>query len=52
MFGIPAGKLLGFLISARGIECNLEKIAAIDRMQQPKNLKEVQKFTGCLALLS
>src|SRR4051812_22507220 len=28
------------------------EIAAIDRMKQPKNLKEVQKFTGCLASLS
>ena len=52
MFGVPAGKLLGFLVSARGIECNPEKIAAIDRMQQPKNLKDVQKLTGCLASLS
>ena len=52
VFGVPAGKLLGFLVSARGIECNLEKIAAINRMQQPKNLKDVQKFTRCLASLS
>ena len=34
------------------MECNLEKIAAIERMQQPKNVKDVQKFTGCLASLS
>ena len=33
VFGVPAGKLLGFLVSARGIECNPEKIASIDRMQ-------------------
>src|SRR3954462_9168769 len=52
VFGVPAGKLLGFLVSERGIEYNLEKIAAIERMEQPKNLKQVQKFTGCLALLS
>ena len=52
VFGVPAGKLLGFLVSARGIECNPEKNVAIDRMQQPKNLKDVQKFTGCLASLS
>ena len=30
VFGVPAGKLLGFLVSERGIECNSEKIAAID----------------------
>ena len=43
---------MGFLVSERGIECNPEKIAAIERMDQPKNLKQVQKFTGFLALLS
>jgi len=52
VFGVPAGKLLGFLVSERGIECNPEKIAAIDRMSKPRNLKDVQKFTGCLASLS
>ena len=52
VFGVPAGKLLGFLVSERGIECNPEKIAAIDWMDRPKNLKQVQKFTGCLASLS
>src|SRR4051812_13521254 len=52
VFGVPAGKLFGFLVSERGIECNPEKIAAIERMEQPKNLKQVQKFTVCLASLS
>src|SRR3954464_13696816 len=51
VFGVPAGKLLGFLVSERGIECNPEKIAAIDRMNNPRNLKDVQKCTGCLASL-
>ena len=52
VFGVPAGKLLEFLVSERGIKCNPEKIAATERMDQPKNLKQVQKFTGCLASLS
>src|SRR4051812_12664308 len=52
VFGVLAGKLLGFLVSERGIECNPEKIAAIERMEQPKNLKQVQNFTSCLASLS
>jgi hypothetical protein len=51
-FGVPAGKLLGFLVSSRGIEVNPGKIHAIERMKPPTNLKEVQKFTGCLASLS
>ena len=41
VFGVPAGKLLGFLVSERGIECNPEKIAAIEWMGQPRNLKDV-----------
>jgi hypothetical protein len=51
-FGVPAGKLLGFLVSSRGIEVNPGKIRAIERMKPPTDLKEVQKFTGCLASLS
>ena len=51
-FGVPAGKLLGFLVSSRGIEVNPAKIRAIERMKLPNCLKDVQKFTGCLASLS
>jgi hypothetical protein len=51
-FGVPVGKLLGFLVSSRGIEVNPDKIRAIERMKPPTNLKEVQKFTGYLASLS
>jgi hypothetical protein len=49
---VPAGKLLGFLVSSRGIEVNPGKIRAIERMKPPTDLKEVQKFTRCLASLS
>ena len=51
-FGVPAGKLLGFLVSSRGIEANPTKIRAIASMKLPRCLKDVQKFTGCLASLS
>jgi hypothetical protein len=51
-FGVPAGKLLGFLVFGQGIEVNPGKIRAIERMKPPIDLKEVQKFTGCLASLS
>jgi hypothetical protein len=51
-FGVPAGKLLRFLVSSRGIEVNPCKIRAIERMKPLIDLKEVQKFTGCLASLS
>jgi hypothetical protein len=29
IFGVPAGQLLGFIVSHRGIEVNLEKNKAI-----------------------
>ena len=34
-FGVPAGELLGYLISERGIEANPEKIEAILTMERP-----------------
>jgi hypothetical protein len=52
VFGVTAGKLLGFLVSCRGIEANPEKIKTIEAMWPPARIKEVQKLTGCLAVLS
>ena len=51
-FGVPSGQLLGYLVSQRGIEANPEKISALEKMELPQCLKDVQKFTGCLASLS
>jgi ribonuclease HI len=52
IFGVPAGKLLGFIVSHRGIEANPEKIEAIMRMEAPRSQKKVQRLTGCMAALS
>jgi hypothetical protein len=52
VFGVLAGKLLGFIISHRGIEANPEKIEAIMRMEAPRSQKKVQRLTGCMAALS
>jgi hypothetical protein len=38
IFGVSAGKLLGFLVSHRGIEANLEKIKAIETMRPPARI--------------
>jgi hypothetical protein len=46
------GKLLGFIISHRGIEANPEKISAITKMKAPTCIKDVQKLTGCMAALN
>ena len=44
--------LLGFIVSERSIEANLEKISAIMRMGLIQNIKGVQRVTGCLTTLS
>ena len=45
-------KLLGFLVSERGIDANLEKVDTILRMKRPVRVHDVQKMFGCLAALS
>jgi hypothetical protein len=52
VFGVPSGKLLGFIISHRSIEANPEKISAITNMRAPTCIKDVQKLTGCMAALN
>ena len=51
MFGVPSGKLLGFLVSHRGIEANPEKVKAIEDMSPPQTLKELQKLAGRVTAL-
>jgi hypothetical protein len=51
-FGVSAGQLLGFLVSARGIEANPEKIQVILTIEKPTKLHDVQKLTGRIASLS
>ena len=41
-FGIASGKFLGFMVSQRGIEANLENVRAILDMTLPRMMKEVQ----------
>jgi hypothetical protein len=52
IFGVPQGKLLGFIVSHRGIEANPEKINTVTAMDAPKTIKDVQKLTGCMAALN
>ena len=51
-FGVSSGKFLGFMVSHRGIEANLDKIQAILNMEPPQNVKEVQSLTGRVATLN
>src|SRR6185312_7503954 len=52
IFDVSAGKLLGFLVSHRGIEANPAKIKSIEAMRPPGRIKDVQKLIGSLAALS
>ena len=51
-FGVSSGKFLGFMVSHRGIEANLDKIQPILDMKPPQNVKEVQSLTGRVAALN
>jgi hypothetical protein len=46
IFGVPSGKLPGFIISHCGIEANPKKISAITNMKAPMCIKYVQKLSG------
>ena len=43
---------MGFIVFGRGIEANPAKIQALSQLDIPKDLKQIQKLTGCVAALS
>src|SRR3954469_22930654 len=47
-FGVRSGKLLGFVVSGKGIEVDPAKIKAIQEMPEPRTEKEVRGFLGRL----
>ena len=51
-FGVGSGKFLGFLVTQHGIEANPNQIAAIQGLQPPRNVREVQRLTGMAAALN
>ena len=51
-FGVSFGKFLGFMVSHRGIEANPNNIQAIQNMEPPRNIKEVQSLTERVATLN
>jgi hypothetical protein len=52
VFDIDKGKVLGCLVSMKGIEANPDKIKALIEMQDPVSVKDVQKLTGRVAALN
>jgi hypothetical protein len=52
IFGVSQGKILGYLVSHRGIEANPNKIQAIMDMAPPQSTKDIQRLTGRMAALN
>jgi hypothetical protein len=52
VFGIHKGKVLGCLVSTKGIEANLDEIKALVEMQDLVSVKDVQKLIGKVAALN
>jgi hypothetical protein len=52
VFGVPSGILLDNIVSRDGIRPNPSEVKAILDMRPPRNVKDVQKLTGCMAALS
>ena len=52
IFGVPSGILLGYIVSARGIKPNPDKVSAITNMKRPTYVKDIQKLIGCMAALN
>jgi len=51
-FGVQAGKFLGFYLTERGIEANLDKCQAFTRLPTPHSKKCIQTLNGMLTALS
>ena len=47
-FGVKSGKLLGFVVSKKGIEVDPEKVKAILEMPEPRTDRQVRGFLGRL----
>jgi hypothetical protein len=51
-FGIHKGKVLGCLVSTKGIEASPDKIKELIEMQDLVSVKDVQKLTGRVVVLN
>jgi hypothetical protein len=51
VFDVRSGKLLGSMVSHRGIKANPTKVETIRRMNHPTGKKDIMKLTGMMAAL-
>ena len=52
VFGVTSGKLLGHIVSQKGIEVDPDKVKAIREMSAPKTEKGFRGFIGRLQYIS
>ena len=52
VFGVHKEKVLGCLVSTKGIESDPDKFAALCNMKEPQSIRDVQKLTGRIAALN
>ena len=51
VFGVTAGKFLGFLVHQRGINVDPNKVQAITTMKPPATLTQLKSFLGKLSYI-
>jgi hypothetical protein len=51
VFGVQSSKLLGLMVSHRGIEANRTMVDTIRKMKRPTGKKDMVKLTGMMATL-
>jgi hypothetical protein len=52
VFDMSSGKMLGYMVSSRGIDANPTKVKAIEKLQPPRTRKKFQKLAGMMEALS
>jgi hypothetical protein len=52
VFSVSLDKLLGYMVSSRGIDVNPKKVEVIENLQPPGTRKEIQKLAGMMTTLS
>ena len=51
-FGVRSGKFLSFMVNNHRIKANLSKVQALLDLQSPETMKDIQKLTRMIAILS
>lgn len=51
-FKVPRVKFVGFIFSEEGVEPDPEYLSAIDKLEEPRNIKELQRILGTANFLA